>query len=650
MADIDIRLSLKKADQVIRGIENINKALSKLENKTGLKNVNKDVDKLGKTSKSTGLSLGGLTKGLSAAAVGFAALRVARIAANNFLEFEKALAEVKTIIDPTIISNDKLTTSLVNASSQFGTSAAAQAKSFYQIISAGITDAATANEVLIQSNKLAVGGLTETAEAVRIITTALNVYGSETLTAEEVSDSLFQTVKLGVTRVEELAATLGQVLPVAKNAGVSLDEVNSALAVLTKRGVSTAIATTQLRSLLASVAKNGGRAEQILGKKLAPAFSTSALRAKGLTQFLIDLQKATGGNETTLFKLIGRIEGVNAVLTLGNDKFKELGDTQDIFQGKAGSTEEAFAKINDTAGKQIDILGTNLKNATLDAASAFADSLLPAIRSINEAFERNRKAAQGNVEALKELADVEIAREKATGTAAGVSILAGGTRGGGPDNTAQARLRDINREAEESATNVTIALLQAQEDLAKSASKASKSTQQLAKQLEEIPQPSQELVSNLSSLQGSLKNAGLTAIQVAEKEFKERKKIINEAVKTRLLTAREGNELRLKANQAFQEKVSKLEEKEQAARLKEQEKAFSESRRNFAEGIKNILPEGNIESAFDGFGDKVGAELKGQLASARKAASELPGGGLEGGFGGFVGAGKPGFNWTGHAS
>ena len=156
MADIDIRLSLKQTKEVVKGLKSINTVLDSIEKSAGLKQVNKDVENLGKTTNKTSGFLQAALGSVSAFAGGFAALSAVRGVTRNFLEFESALTEVKTILPDVAGGTDKLEKSLVNASSQFGTSAAAQAKSFYQIVSAGISDATQANEVLIASNKLAI--------------------------------------------------------------------------------------------------------------------------------------------------------------------------------------------------------------------------------------------------------------------------------------------------------------------------------------------------------------------------------------------------------------------------------------------------------------------------------------------------------------
>lgn len=550
MADIDVRLNLKKADQVIRGIENINKTLAKVQKQTGLSKVNGDLKRLEQTTLKTSTVLSGAVGALTGLVGGFAALNVVRAVTSNFLEFEAALTEVKTILPDVAEGSEDLSDSLVRASSQFGTTAAAQAKSFYQIISAGIEDTTEANEVLIASNQLAIGGLTQTADAVRIITGALNVYGDEVGSASDVSDSLFQTVKLGVTRVEELASSLGLVLPVAKQAGVSFDEINAAVATLTKRSVPTSLAVTQIRSLLAAVAKNASRAEKVLGKDLAPAFSEAALRSKGLVGFLKDLQVATGGNTKTLFELIGRIEGVNAVLTLGTDNFIELSDIQDKFQNKAGATADAFNDVNATAGRQFKILGTNLLNATLSLAGALGDTLLPVVTQINEQFQLINAAAGGSQEAIREF------NEAVRGTPQNISILSGADIGGARQET------QVQVEAEFDATIESLLAVGeaaktasvAQRDLAVATEESADTTQKAAEAQKKLQEENDKIAANLGKLVASLESP----IDRVRSNVAQREDLLNEARQRDIINEREHQDRLVQINQRGNDEIFKI--------------------------------------------------------------------------------------------
>lgn len=302
--------------------------------------------KIGKTLRKDVTSGLGNLAGVLAAALGVRKL------IQTFTGFETALAEIRTITQGLGIDNAKLEKQLVAVSAQFGTSAQAQANSFYQIISAGVTDASRANDLLIASNKLAIGGLTSNAQAIDILTSAVNSFGQENLTGTRAADILFATVKLGKTRVDELASSLGQILPTAAALGISFEDTNAAIAQLTTRGVSTSEAVTQLNAVFTAVLKKQETAKKI-GPQVAKAFTLQALQAKGLTGFLKDLNVAIGGSETQLVKLLGRAEGARAIITLAADGFEGLKNKTEALTNSQGAANEAFKIIDQTISQQV---------------------------------------------------------------------------------------------------------------------------------------------------------------------------------------------------------------------------------------------------------------------------------------------------------
>lgn len=301
-------------------------------------------------------------------------------------DFSKAVAEVKTIAPDVIKNNKDLAKSFIELGSEFGTDAGKQAKLLYQIISAGITDAAKSQEALIASNKLAIGGLAGTEESVNILTTALNVYKDENLSAANAADILFTTVKLGKTTVSDLASTLGDVLPIAKTFGLSFEEVNGAIADLTAKGIpTTAKAVTALKGVLNGVIQAQGMLSGE-SKKVQDAFSISALKTKDFTTFLKDANAAIGGNEVKLKKLLGSIEGVTGFLTLSSDGFKGLTESIDQMTKSTGAADEAYKGIANTLGFQLDKLKANFGNLILRFATEGESDLTNIIKSINESI------------------------------------------------------------------------------------------------------------------------------------------------------------------------------------------------------------------------------------------------------------------------
>lgn len=258
-------------------------------------------------------------------------------------EFGNKVAEVSTLLSDTS-SVDGLADAARRLAVEFGNTPTEQAQAFYNIISAGTTDAAEATQLLTQANKLAVGGVTDVATAADGITSVLNAYGLSADNAATVSDQLFTTVRLGKTTVEEYSRAIGQLAPIAAQVGVGFYEVSAAVASLTANGVQTSQAITQVRAAISNVLKPSAEAAD-LAKELGIDYSAAGLKAKGLGEFLRGVTQATGGNVEALTRLFGSTEAVQAVLGLTGDELKRFDGNLKQVRESAGATDEAFAKI-----------------------------------------------------------------------------------------------------------------------------------------------------------------------------------------------------------------------------------------------------------------------------------------------------------------
>ena len=126
----------------------------------------------------------------------------------------------------------------------------------YQAVSAGVsTD--NLSSFMDTASKAAIGGVTDLETAVDGLTSVINAYGKDVMSAETASDLMFTTVRLGKTTFGELADSLFNVVPTAVGAGVSFNDVSAALAGMTAQGVPTSVATTQLRQAIVELSKSG---------------------------------------------------------------------------------------------------------------------------------------------------------------------------------------------------------------------------------------------------------------------------------------------------------------------------------------------------------------------------------------------------------
>lgn len=332
----------------------------------------------------------GLKKGL----VGFASIQVFKSLIADAKEFTSAMAEISTQVDESVFDIDDLTSTAREAAKEFASTPTGQAKAFYEIISAGAKDAASATATLTASNRLAVGGITSVATAADVLTSTLNAYGDAAGSAEDISDALFIAVRNGKTTVEEMAAGLGKATPIAAQLGVSFDQLVASVAALTSGGIKTSEAITGVRAIMASVAKPTQDAKN-QAKLLGLEFNSAALRAKGFQGFLADVVEKSKGNTDALANLFGGVDALVPVLALGGEAGKAFAATMDDLGGKAGATQSAFDKMAASPGFQIDKLFANMKDEALTLGIGLLNILVPAIKAINDNFDQFAGYAKG---------------------------------------------------------------------------------------------------------------------------------------------------------------------------------------------------------------------------------------------------------------
>lgn len=278
--------------------------------------------------------------------------------------YSAAIAEVSTLTDEASFATkdmEKLTMSLADT---FGQDATQQAKGLYQTISAGIGDVEGATKLMTEANKLAIGGVTDTFTAVDALTSALNTFAKDSLTAQQASDAMFVAIKAGKTTASELGATLGLVGATAASLNINFDQLTGAIAAITTKGIKTSEAVTGLKAALANIIKPTSDAVKEAGR-LGIKFDAATLRAKGLPAFLDSITHSAKFNADSFSKLFGSIEGLNAIMALTSNDSKTFNDILGQMAKKSGAANTAFEKMSNTATFQSNLLKSRFNNALI---------------------------------------------------------------------------------------------------------------------------------------------------------------------------------------------------------------------------------------------------------------------------------------------
>lgn len=307
---------------------------------------------------------------------------------NSAIDFEKEFANVTTLLSgSSAAAVEEMRGSLFAMAGDLG-STIELTRGLYQTLSAGIAPGAEAMKFLETSAKFAKAGLVDMTASVDVLSTVINAYGLNVKDVTEVSDILFQTVKDGKLTGEELASSLGKVIPTAATLKIDLREVAAAMAVLTKGGTKAFEAVTSLNGILMAVIKPTEEATR-KAAELGIEFSKAGIEgAGGLQKWLADLKEKVGENEAALGELFPRVEGLRSVFALVGAQAKEYSDEMERMKNVAGNTEEAFQKQIST----FDGATTAIKNMV---ESAFQQALLPALQSLASWVRDNKDTILG---------------------------------------------------------------------------------------------------------------------------------------------------------------------------------------------------------------------------------------------------------------
>lgn len=361
------------------------------------------VEDLGKESDKSGgkvSSFGDVLKGsLAAQAIssglrelGSAIKQVGSDALEAGSNAETAMAKVATIADTAALPMEELQEQILALSTKTGKSVSEIAESVYSAISGGV-DTANAVAVVEKATQLATGGFTDTATAIDVLTTAINAYGLSTDDAAKLSDYLLTTQNLGKTTVDELAGSMGKVIPLASAYGVQMDNLSSAYAIMTANGIATADSTTYIKSMLKELGDSGSTVAKTLKKATEKTFAELNAEGKSLGDVLAILGDSVDGDTGKFNELWSSSEagiGALSILGSGTEKYAQvLGAMRD----SAGTAESAYATMTDTYEHRSEELKNTLQNLEIEGFNAFKDSVKDAMGTVNRELQSDETKA-----------------------------------------------------------------------------------------------------------------------------------------------------------------------------------------------------------------------------------------------------------------
>jgi TP901 family phage tail tape measure protein len=314
-----------------------------------------------------------LTTGLTLplAAVGIAASKLA-------LDFEQSFSRMEGLAGVSSDEVEGLRDSVLSLSGETGKAPQELAEALYFVRSAGL-DGQDALDALEASAKGAAAGLGQTQQVADAVTSAMNGYGAEVLSAAEATDVLVATAREGKAEAADLAPQFGRLIPIASELGVSFDQVGAGMAFLSRASGDASLSATQLDGVMQKLLRPSQQGAQALAEVgISTDSIRESIRENGLLETLSTLRDQLG--ESGFVKFFDDVQGLQGALQLTGSQADEARGVFAALADSAGATDDAFAKWAETMGFKNQKAFAELQAALI----GLGDQLIPLVGKFAE--------------------------------------------------------------------------------------------------------------------------------------------------------------------------------------------------------------------------------------------------------------------------
>lgn len=329
-------------------------------------------------------ALGAVAAGVLAVGLVAAGAKMAQMAGN----FQQATTQLVTAAGEQRSAIDSVRKAILDMAPQVATPVMELVKGMYMVESAGFHGAAGL-QVLRMA---AMGARLEGADlgtVANAVTSALNAYGYGANRAAFVTNVMLAAVGQGKMKMQDMAASLKNVLPAAAAAHISLTDVAAAIATMTQQGDPAVSAATHLRQVILALeapAKAGRTALESIGLTTQQVTDEMRKSLPGTLALIVDhLKKKFPEGSAAYNEALKNIAGGN----------KQLLGILELTGGHLSTFEENVKKVTGAAKQGGNsIAGWSLVqqnfNFKLDAAKAAMEAagiklgmvLLPALSKV----------------------------------------------------------------------------------------------------------------------------------------------------------------------------------------------------------------------------------------------------------------------------
>jgi len=311
-------------------------------------------------------SFGGLTSaiGSTAAQLGIVAgaagaVGIAFSGIQKAMDFESQMSTIKALTGASAAEMKKMTDLAMEMGAKTKYSALEAGQGIEELLKAGLTPAQVKAGGLESALNLATAGGLDLAKASEIMSTALNSFKDDAMSASDAANILAGTANASATSVEELQYGIAQVGAVASGIGMSFKDVNIAMGLFANNGLRGSDAGTSLKTMLSNLEPKTKKANEammdlgIVTRDGSNAFYDSQGNIRSMASIAGTLQKSMKGltaqqRQVYLYSMFG-----SDAIRAGNILFKEGAEGVKKFtseMSKVTALDVAKEKMNNAAG------------------------------------------------------------------------------------------------------------------------------------------------------------------------------------------------------------------------------------------------------------------------------------------------------------
>lgn len=271
---------------------------------------------------------------------------------------------------------------------------ASLASGFKNITDLGYS-AADAQKIATEESKAATAAGADQATTMLAITSAMKEFNATANDVAKYSNIVTEAARLGNTTLNAWTEGTRTGVAVAAAYGVSLQEADAFMVALTRHGFDAAESATQLRGVIQHIVnespntvKEIANIKASTGIDLTPDFGPDAIKVRGFTQIMQDLQDvvAKTGDDSIVTKLIPALRGGQGALITVTQAAADSKDALLLLgQAATGAIDpvaQGFDRMQQIAGFQLGQTMKQLKFDLIDVGQAG----LPAITALAEGF------------------------------------------------------------------------------------------------------------------------------------------------------------------------------------------------------------------------------------------------------------------------